>query len=558
MIGNDNGKRGDKIIMGRFSGKINSKGRGQKAKGKSKTFIFVFKSSFMGFKVIELKATTNYTDEEIRQRIAKELRISDFTWQIENKSLDARKKNNIHWLLRIAVHGKSLDGPAPEPQSPLEIPYRLRNKRVVIAGSGPAGFFAALVLQKAGFDTMLLERGAEVAKRAQGIAHFEKTGHFSPVANYAFGEGGAGTFSDGKLTSRSKHISKERDFFISSYIEAGAPAEIRYMAYPHVGSDNLRAVIKNLRDIYRNLGGGIRFETTLDDLEVKDGKVKEAITGSEFLVGDYFIVAPGHSAYETYRMLINRGVMFRTKNFAIGCRAEHHQEDINRAQWGIGKLQGVKAAEYRLTSEADGKHPVYSFCMCPGGMVVPAATYGHLNIVNGMSFYKRNSPFANAGCVAGIHPDQLAGKQVSALDALQWLEDLEHSFYEFSDGFSAPFCTIGDFINGTEPRSIPKTSYPLGLKPAPLWNMLPAVVTDALRAGLRDFDRRLHGYNNGILLGLESKTSSPIQVLREPNGLCSGFENLFIAGEGSGYAGGIVSSAADGIKIAMQIVNHDG
>jgi uncharacterized FAD-dependent dehydrogenase len=321
-----------------------------------------------------------------------------------------------------------------------------------------------------------------------------------------------------------------------------------------VGSDNLKKVVKNLREAYRQMGGDIRFETTLTDLAADRGRVSEAITGNESIEGDYFIVAPGHSAYETYRMLIARGVQFRTKNFAIGCRAEHRQEEINRAQWGIGQLEGVKAAEYRLTSEADGKHNVYSFCMCPGGMVVPAATYSHLNIVNGMSNYRRNGKFANAGCVAGIHPDQLAGRQVSPLDALQWLEDLEQSFHDFSGGYIAPFCSIIDFLNSTEPTAIPETSYPLGLNPAPLWNMLPAVVTHALREGLKDFDRRLHGYGNGILLGLESKTSSPIQVLREPNGLCTGFDNLFIAGEGSGYAGGIVSSAADGIKIAMNIL----
>jgi uncharacterized FAD-dependent dehydrogenase len=282
------------------------------------------------------------------------------------------------------------------------------------------------------------------------------------------------------------------------------------------------------------------------------------MAGDESIPGDYFIMAPGHSAYETYRMLINRGVQFRTKNFAIGSRAEHRQSIINLSQWGIDHLDGVKAAEYRLTSEADGKHSVYSFCMCPGGMVVPAATYNNLNIVNGMSNYRRNGKFANAGCVAGIHPDQLAGREVTPLEALQWLEDLERSFYDFSGGFSAPFCSISDFINGTEPRSIPETSYPLGLKPAPLWNMLPAVVTNAMREGLKDFDRRLRGYGNGILLGLESKTSSPIQVLREKNGLCTGFDNLFLVGEGSGYAGGIVSSAADGIKVAMGILEREG
>ena len=511
----------------------------------------------MGFKIIEIKAPTGYSDAELKQRIAKELRLAEFSWQIENKSLDARKKNHIHWLLRIGVHAPGIRGEEPETIDTLDIQYKVRNKRIVITGSGPAGFFAALVLQKAGFNTILLERGAEVARRAQGIARFEKSGQFNPVANYAFGEGGAGTFSDGKLTSRSKHISKERDFFISSYIEAGAPAEIRYMAYPHVGSDNLLVVVKNLRDKYQALGGEIRFETTLTDLVMEHDRVLEAVAGSENLQAGYFIVAPGHSAYETYRMMISRGISFRTKNFAIGSRAEHRQEVINRAQWGIEQLSGVKAAEYRLTSEADGKHPVYSFCMCPGGMVVPAATYQDLNIVNGMSNYRRNGRFANAGCVTGIHPDQLAGRQVTPLEALDWLENLERSFYAFSDGYQAPFCSISDFIAGTEPRNIPETSYPLGLKPAPLWEMLPGVVTHAMREGLKDFNSRLKGYDQGILLGLESKTSAPIQVLREKNGLCTGFENLFMAGEGSGYSGGIVSSAADGIKIAMQIIHKE-
>ena len=507
----------------------------------------------MGYKSIEIKAPTGYSDDELKQLITRKTGVKEFTWQIENKSLDARKKKEIHWLLRIAVHSDGFGGEVVASPEPLQIPFIPRNKRVVITGSGPAGFFAAFVLQKAGFDTILLERGADVQKRERSIIRFERTGEFDPSANYSFGEGGAGTFSDGKLTSRSKHISKEREFFISSYIAAGAPPEIRYMAYPHVGSDNLRRVVKNLREQYREMGGEIRFETTLSDLVTDKGRVVEAVAGGETFKADFFIVAPGHSAYETYRMLMGRGVAFRTKNFAIGSRAEHRQEDINRAQWGIGKLAGVKAAEYRLTSAGDGSHQVYSFCMCPGGMVVPASTYAGTNIVNGMSNYRRNGSFANAGCVAGIHPDQLAGRQVTPLEALGWLENLERSFFEFSNGYQAPFCTISDFLKGTMPSRIPETSYPLGLKPAPLWSMLPEVVTHAMREGLKDFNQRLRGYGNGILLGLESKTSSPVQVIREKNGLCTGFENLFIAGEGSGYAGGIVSSAADGIKIAMNI-----
>jgi uncharacterized protein len=510
----------------------------------------------MGYKIIELKLPTGYFDKELKERIAKECGSRDFTWQIETKSLDARKKGNIHWLMRIAVTSQDIKSDEPEQGSPLEISYAKRNKRVVITGSGPAGFFAAYVLQKAGFDSIILERGAEVDKRATGIANFEHTGEFSPVANYSFGEGGAGTFSDGKLTSRSKHISPERDFFLDEYIDAGAPAEIRYMTHPHVGSDNLKNIVKNLRTKYTALGGEIRFEKTLRDMSVKDGKIKEAITEDDTIPADYFIVAPGHSSYETYRMLIAMGVQFRTKGFALGCRAEHLQSDINRAQWGVSGLPGVKAAEYRLTSDGDGKHPVYSFCMCPGGIVVPAATYKHINIVNGMSFYGRDGRFSNAACVAGVHPDELAGRKVTALEALQWLENLEASFFDFAKGYQAPFCSINDFLREKEPHKLPETSYPLGLMPAPLWNMLPPAVSASIKQGLADFCRKIKGYEKGILLGLESKTSSPVQVIREQNGLCTGFANLFLAGEGSGYSGGIVSSAADGIKIAMNIIRE--
>ncbi len=508
----------------------------------------------MGFKIVELRLPTGYSENELVEKIAKECRISDFTWQIETKSLDARKKGNIRWLMRIAVHSKDLMSEEPEQLSPLEIPYARRNKRVVVTGSGPAGFFSAYVLQKAGFNTMILERGAEVDKRAAGIANFEHTGEFSQVSNYSFGEGGAGTFSDGKLTSRSKHISRERDFFIEEYINASAPAEIRYMTHPHVGSDNLKHIVKDLRAKYLALGGTIRFESTLSGMTVRNGKISEAITGKDTFPADYFIVAPGLSSYETYRMLIAKGVHFRTKGFALGCRAEHLQSDINIAQWGVDRLPGVKAAEYRVTSAGDGKHPVYSFCMCPGGIVVPAATFKHVNIVNGMSYYGRDGRFSNAACVSGVHPDELLGRKMTALEALKWLENLESSFFEYAKGYMAPFCSISDFLGEREPHKLPELSYPLGLTPAPFWKMLPSAVTASMKAGLADFCRKIKGYEKGNLLGLESKTSSPVQVIRERNGLCTGFNNLFMAGEGSGFSGGIVSSAADGIKIAMDII----
>lgn len=503
---------------------------------------------------MEIKIPVNYSDLEVRERISLELGIDNFSWEVVSKSLDARKKNNIFWLLRLQVQSPQIKGGEPHEQPSLEIPYKKRNKKVVVLGSGPAGFFSAYVLQKAGYDTVIIERGSAVRKRNQGIMYFEKTGKFNPLSNYSFGEGGAGTFSDGKLTSRSKHISAEKAFILKTYTEAGAPPEIAWMAHPHVGTDFLKRVVENLRKQYLAIGGEMIFETMLTGLTIDKGHVKTALTTGGEQMADYFLFAPGHSSYETYRMLIKLGVHFRPKNFALGCRAEHPQSLINRAQWGVERLEGLKAAEYRLSSPADGKHSVYSFCMCPGGVVVPAASYAHTNVVNGMSYYRRAGKYANAACVAGVNPEVLAGKSMSAEDCIDWLEALESQFYNFAGGFKAPFCRIDDFVHCQYTDSVPETSYPLGLIPAPLWEMLPSAVSNALRVGLKDFSRKISGYDKGYLIGLESKTSSPIQAVRHSNGLCQGFDNLFIAGEGSGYAGGIISSAADGIKVAMNLV----
>lgn len=509
----------------------------------------------MGYRELSLKLPTDYTEAQLRQCIGNELKIKDFSYSICNKSLDARKKNHIHWLLRISAVSDELSGDEPERASELHIAPVPGNKKAVIIGSGPAGLFAALVLQQAGVATTIIERGAEVSKRAESIRAFETTGVFNPAGNYAFGEGGAGTFSDGKLTSRSKHITREKDFMLSRYVKAGAPEEIRYMAHPHLGSDNLKVIAKNLRHEFLNLGGTILFETMLIDLAVHNGNVQNVLTSAGNFAADYFILAPGHSAYETYRMLMKNGVVFRTKSFAIGCRVEHHQELINMAQWGCRRLPGVKAAEYRLTSQS-GALPVYTFCMCPGGIVVPATAYEQTNIVNGMSRYRRNGIFANAACVAGINLNTLLGREVEPLEALEWLGALEQSFYAFAQGYQAPFCSVRDFLQKTPPAKIPESSYPRGLKPAPLWEMLPQPVSAALAEGLKDFSRKVKGFETGTMLGLESKTSSPIQVLRESDGRCSGFDNLYLVGEGSGYAGGIISSGSDGIRAAMGIIER--
>ena len=511
----------------------------------------------MGYKEISLKLPTDYTEEQLKKIIKHNLQINDFSYQITNKSLDARQKRSIHWLVRIFVLSDEIKGDNPESPELIEIPYKKRKEKVIVVGSGPAGFFSAYVLQKAGFNTTIIERGCDVNKRDEGIKKFEQTGIFDPKSNYAFGEGGAGTFSDGKLTSRSKRISLERQFILNSYIKAGAPEEISYMAHPHLGSDNLKKIVKNLRTEYLKLGGEILFETRLDDIKISNGKVKSAVLNSGIIDADYFIIASGHSSFDTYRMLIKNGIQFRTKNFALGSRIEHPQELINMAQWGKKQLPGVKAAEYRLTSNPKDQLSVYTFCMCPGGIIVPATANENTNIVNGMSLYNRDAKFANSAIVAGVNPDKLLGKKTSAPEILDWLEALENKFYEYSNSFSAPFCSISNFINKKTGSHNNETSYPLGLIQAPLWELLPNEVSNSLREGLIDFNKKTRGFETGNIIGLESKTSAPVQVIREDNKSCTGFDNIFIVGEGSGYAGGIISSAADGIKAAMDIIGRN-
>jgi len=510
----------------------------------------------MGFKKLTVNLPTDYKPEDLQTAVEKLLRIKDFTAVIENKSLDARNKARIHWVLQLLVSSREIKGPDPTPSASLEVPFRKREGLVLITGSGPAGIFSGLILQKAGFRTILIERGSEVGTRSDAVREFETSGIFHPRNNYAFGEGGAGTFSDGKLTSRSKHISLERRFILDAYIKAGAPEEISCLAHPHLGTDNLTGITRNLRAEYQQLGGEIQFNTMLLDLIVKGGRVTGAVTSRGTMDVSQVVVASGHSAYETYRMLINRGVAFQTKNFALGCRVEHPQEIINRAQWGSAVLPGVKAAEYRLTSQSPGGLPVYTFCMCPGGVVVPAAAYPETNIVNGMSRYRRDGTHANAACVAGVNMEILTGKETSVLEALAWLEALESRFYQAAGGYKAPFAAINDFLSDRVTSHTVSSSYPLGLFPAPLRELLPEPVTASLKLGLEDFCRKIRGFREGIILGLESKTSSPVQVIREKNGLCTGFSNLYLAGEGSGWSGGIISSGADGIRAAIALAGQ--
>lgn len=511
----------------------------------------------MGYKELDIRISVHSSEDELNKIIRRKTGLSSFKTQIILKSLDARNKRNISWQYRLGITSDQIKIGRKPKEKELEIPKHNKKKHAIIIGSGPSGIFSAILLAEAGIDVTVIERGSQVKARKKHIQHFEHTGIFSEQNNYAFGEGGAGTFSDGKITSRTKGISLEKKYIFSKLIEAGAPEEINYMTHPHLGSDNLIKITENLRVKLESLGGRLLFDTFVKDVLIQNNLITKVVTSKGVLEGDYFVFGIGHSAHDTIKMLISRGVEYQIKNFAIGMRAEHPRELINHSQWGVSELPGVKAAEYRLATKDSEGFPVYSFCMCPGGTIVPASAYPHTNIVNGMSLYKRNNYWSNAAIVTGINPEEVLKGIVTPFAALEWLESLEQSFYQITDSFKAPAILIKDFIQNKNSLNLPISSYPFELISEDIYSLFPKRIIGSLQEGLIKFNRMLKGYDEGVLIGLESKTSCPIQVLRHDTKSFSTYENLFVIGEGSGRAGGIISSAADGIKTGLIILKNN-
>src|SRR5664280_348050 len=475
--------------------------------------------------------------------------------RVLKRSVDARKKN-IRVNLSVEVFS-GLDSAIPSinPFIPADVTLK---QEVIIVGAGPAGLFAALRLIELGLRPVIIERGRDVSSRKKDIARISREQTVDPDSNYCFGEGGAGTYSDGKLYTRSKKRG-DNTRVLELLCFHGANENIMYEAHPHLGTDKLPGIISNIRKSILEAGGQFLLGKKVTDLLLEGDTIKGVITSdNEHFKSPYVILATGHSARDIYEICKIRGVELEMKPFAMGVRVEHPQELIDRIQYH-GNSGGVflPAASYNLAKQIDGRG-VYSFCMCPGGFIVPSATAQEEVVVNGMSPSGRNSPYANSGIVVEIKPEDLTKYSAfGEMAGIEFQKELEREAWK-NGGHTqrAPAQRLADFVNGDSSDALPKVSYFPGVTSSPLHNWLPKGIGRRLRDGFRLFGATMHGYltNEAVVLGVESRTSSPVRIPRDPEKLHHiRISGLYPCGEGSGYAGGIVSSAVDGMRAAEAI-----
>lgn len=479
---------------------------------------------------------------------------------VVRKSIDARQKRvMLNLTLRVASGGdNSVDRKIREVQFKS---VSESSHTVIIVGAGPAGLFAALKLLEYGIRPVVLERGKDVERRTIDLAKISREGILDADSNYCFGEGGAGAFSDGKLFTRSKKRGNVEEV-LQLLVQFGASPVILRDAHAHIGSDKLPRVIRNIRETIRAHGGEVVFDCHVSELVIKDKRVAGVRTDSGREYYGEVILATGHSARDVYRMLKNQGVAIEAKGIAIGVRLEHPQELIDRIQYHSPKGRGkyLPAAEYSFVTQSEGRG-VYSFCMCPGGVIVPAGSSPGESVVNGMSASARAGRWANSGMVVQINPGdfpEFAGYGELEIMALQ--ESLEKRFFEAADKtYRAPAQRMVDFVEKKVSADLPRSSYPAGLVSRPLHELLPQFISSRLRNGFLDFGRKSKGFltNDACLVGLESRTSSPVRIPRDRETLQhTEIKGLYPAGEGAGYAGGIVSAAIDGMRCASEIIKN--
>lgn len=505
------------------------------------------------YKEVELRITPEeaHDREHVNELLASMLHVGKeriLHVEILRKSIDARQRKVVIQL-KVGVHVDRIEqkerGFVPQ--------YRDVSSAatVVVVGAGPAGLFAALRLIELGKRPIVLERGKCVEERKQDLNQLYKTGIANEDSNYGFGEGGAGTFSDGKLFTRSKKRGNV-DRILEILVYHGANPNILIDAHPHIGTDKLPQVIVNMRKTIEKYGGEVHFNSRVRDIVIEQNRVKGVIVGEQEILAEHVILATGHSARDVYRMLQARDVLMLPKDFAVGLRLEHPQELIDRIQYHNPRGRGdfLPATEYSFVTNIDGRG-VYSFCMCPGGVVVPACTGPEQQVVNGMSASGRNTAWANSAMVTSIGERELEGMKYEGLFAgLKFQEDLERVAWEQGGkNLYAPTQRLTHFLRGHLSENLPRSSYKPGIQATSFREWLPEVVYQRLCAGLTQFGKKAHGFitEEAILLGVESRTSSPLRIPREPGKMVHPeIIGLYPCGEGAGYAGGIVSAAMDG------------
>ncbi|MEG2354115.1 MAG: NAD(P)/FAD-dependent oxidoreductase [Clostridium sp.] len=510
----------------------------------------------------------------IKSKVAEKISLKESDikeLRVVKESIDARKRDNIKFTYSVEIscdNEQSLvdamdSNDVRMSQERYTPDFAIGDKelthRPIIVGMGPAGLFAGLLMAQKGFNPIIVERGECVEKRSESVDNFWKTGTLNTNSNVQFGEGGAGTFSDGKLTTRIKDI--RCNYVLDELVNAGAEEEIKHLAKPHVGTDILKNIVKNIREEIISLGGEVRFDSKLEDIKIKDNKVKSVVVNGEEIPCEILILAVGHSARDTYEMLFSKDVFMSAKPFAIGVRVEHDQYLINENQYGkYADHPRLNAAEYKLTHTCkDLDRGVYSFCTCPGGVVVAAASEEGKLVTNGMSYSKRDKKNANSAIVVSVKPSDFEGN--SPLAGMEFQRKYEELAFKLGGGnYIAPAQRIDDFLNDRASTRLGSVSpsYTPGYELRDMRKCLPDYVTKALKQGFTNFDRKIKGFagKNTVMVGVETRTSAPLRIERNELGESISTKGLYPAGEGSGYSGGIISAAVDGVKIAESIMKE--
>lgn len=521
-------------------------------------------------RIQQVKLSIEHTEEDLTNKTAEALRVKKEeikSLSVFRKSIDARKKDNIMFIyaldvelyndIKISKRNNNISLVEPFIYEIEPTGEKLLDKRPVIVGSGPAGLFCGLLLAEKGYNPIIIERGKKVKERVKDIEKFWRDGTLNETSNIQFGEGGAGTFSDGKLNTLIKDRSKRGKRVLEEFVEAGAPEEILYVNKPHIGTDLLRDVLVKIRKKVIELGGTYRFEEKVTDIRVRDDNLIRVITENDIIDTDILVLAIGHSARDTFEMLNNK-IELKAKPLAIGVRIEHPQSMISEAQYGeMAGHPSLGPADYKFVHKCKNGRSVYTFCMCPGGMVTGSSSEKGGVVTNGMSFYDRDLENANAAIVVSVTPEDFGGDE-DPLAGIEFQRKFEEKAFELGGGnYHAPVQLLKDFVEKRTSTTFGDIypTYRPGSTFANLWECLPDYVCQSLVEGICAFGNWLSGFDrpDAVLTGVETRTSSPLRIIRDDS-MQSNVKGIYPCGEGSGYAGGIMSAAIDGLKVAEQII----